>query len=71
MTPYIHRLLIILSLCSFVYQWGCSTDQTQEALLTELPHESEGPYKVANTTIEAIDSVRDRVLTLESFGTLV
>ena len=65
MTPYIHRLLIILSLCSFVYQWGCSTDQTQEALLTELPPESEGPYKVANTTIEAIDSMRDRVLTLE------
>ncbi len=65
MTPYIHRLLIILSLCSFVYLWGCSADQTQEALLTELPPESEGPYKVANTTIEAIDSMRDRVLTLE------
>ena len=63
---HIYRLqlpLIIFSLC--FHHWACSSDHDQEAFLKERPAETEGPYKVANTTIENVDPSRDRVLVTE------
>ena len=57
--------ILLSTFLLFFSQLGCSADQAIIDLPKSLPPDQEGPYTVANTTIEAVDVTRERELTLE------
>ena len=61
-----NRCFIVLSTVPLIfYLFACSADQAISTLPKRLPPNQEGPYTVANTTIETVDQRRGRALTFE------